>query len=363
MEVVHHRYKVSPKGEDIVSSMPDIVIASIMNRLPLKEAVATSAITKLVLNKPDWIELDVEDINHRVMFLSRIRGFEELTLTRCHKTPAKFPSHLFSCLDLKRLRLDDCVLSPPPYFHGFPKLLTLDLHDVSIRDHKYEELIALSPLLENLEIRNSNLIGEVKLVEIAKLKNLKMILMPLCMLDNMTKIRLSTVLQHLSCLPKLQELCLEFKNYEFLPEDFSQNRVSATFPFLKELCLYNVDFSRVSMFSCAFGMLFVSPNLQYLYITAMYKNVVPIPAIFPPDVDCSTMGQLQLRNVDLDSVKGLENEVWLIKYILACSPMLKSIKILLDETIESNEKEKYKLASKLLKLHRASPIAEVIFLD
>nr|XP_043627138.1 uncharacterized protein LOC122598616 [Erigeron canadensis] len=92
---------------------------------------------------------------------------------------------------------------------------------------------------------------------------------------------------------------------------------------------------------------------------AMYKNVVPLPDISSSEVDCSTMGKLQLQNVSFIFIKGLENEVCLIKYILACSPMLKSIEILLDTSIGSNVNEKYKLANKLLKLHRTSPKAEV----
>nr|XP_043626684.1 uncharacterized protein LOC122598149 isoform X2 [Erigeron canadensis] len=146
----------------------------------------------------------------------------------------------------------------------------------------------------------------------------------------------------------------------FLPEDVAQNPVSAAFPFLKTLTLCGMDFSSVSMLACAFGILFRCPNLQILYIIAIYENFALPPAIFPPEVDCSTMGQLQLRNVFLVSIKGLDDEVCLIKYMLACSPMLKSIVI--KSSIESNDgNEKYKLATKLLKLHRASPMAEIIF--
>nr|XP_043626621.1 F-box/FBD/LRR-repeat protein At1g13570-like [Erigeron canadensis] len=399
MEVVHHRRG----GDDVISSMPENVIANIMDCLPLKDAVATSIlspgwrfkwtlVTKLILdaavidsfpgdfNKSDIsrlllhlkqvtnfvltitsdIKLDDADMYHWVMLLSRIRGFKELTLINFCETPLKLPSYLFSCLDLKHLELYHCVLSPSPYFRGFPKLLILGLHDVTIPDHTYGEFIAQCPLLETLQIWNNNPVGEVKLVEIAKLKNLKVLRLSLCLLQDMTMVRLSTVFQHLSLLPKLQELYLRFENCEFLPEDVAQTAVFSAFPFLKSLRLYHMDFSSVSMLSCAFGMIFGCTNLQNLDIRAMYKNDVPLPTIFPSEVDCSTIGKLQLQNVKLVGIKGLENEVYLINYILACSPMLKSITILLDKSIRNNVNEKHKLANKLLKLRRTSPIAEVV---
>nr|XP_043626938.1 F-box/FBD/LRR-repeat protein At1g13570-like [Erigeron canadensis] len=410
MEVVHHcckASKVSPQGgDDFISSMPENVIANIMDRLPLTDAVGTSVLspawrfnwtllTQLILdddvvdslpedfNKSDIsrlllhlkqvtkfcltitsnIKLDDADMYHWLMFLSRIRGFKELTLYNARPTPLKLPTHLFSCLDLKHLELCDCVLSPSPYFRGFPKLLTLELDDVSIPEHKYGEFIARCPLLETLKIWNRDLIGEVKLVEIAKLKNLKVVRLSSCLLDiHINMVRLSTVFHRMSLLPKLLDLNLSLKNCEFLLEDVAQTAFSSTFPFLKSLGLYHMDFSSVSMLSCAFAMIFGCPNLQALSIYAMYKNVIPLPTIFPSEVDCSTTGKLQLQKVTLVWIKGLENEVCLIKYILACSPKLKSIEIQLDSSIASNVNDKYKLANKLLKLHRTSPIAEVVIL-
>nr|XP_043625879.1 F-box/FBD/LRR-repeat protein At1g13570-like [Erigeron canadensis] len=394
-------------GEDFISRMPEDVIANIMNCLPLRDAVGTSilstswrskwtlltqlifdleffiakrkshfdktnisrllhqlkgAITKFVLHITDYMELDTEDIHHLVMVLSRIRGFKELTLINWRQTSIMLPTHLFSYLELKHLHLNSCDLSPSPYFRGFPKLLSLTLQNVRFQDHRCGEFIPQSPMLETLilDIVNRELRGEVKLVEIAKLENLNKLGLSLCLLDNMTMVRLSTALQHLSLLPKLQELYLNFGKFEFLAEDVAQNPVSTTFPFLKTLELLTMDFSSVSMLACVFGMLFGCTNLQTLHINARYKNDVSPPAIFSPEVDCSTMGQLQLRNVYLSNIKGLENEVCLMKCMLACSPMLKTI-VIKSSIMSKDGNEKYKLASKLLKLHRASPMAEIIF--
>lgn len=70
------------------------------------------------------------------------------------------------------------------------------------------------------------------------------------------------------------------------------------------------------------------------------------------------MGQLQLQNVSALCLRGLENELCLIKSLLACSPLLKKM------TIRSNSQVfggQLMLAKRLLTLHRASPVAEIEF--
>lgn len=80
------------------------------------------------------------------------------------------------------------------------------------------------------------------------------------------------------------------------------------------------------------------------------------------------MGPLQLQSVVFESFpsSSSENELSLIKFILACSPLLKKISIRLmhlsgDET--ERIKINWELARKLLKLHRASPTAEIDFFE
>nr|XP_043625880.1 F-box/FBD/LRR-repeat protein At1g13570-like [Erigeron canadensis] len=391
MEVVHRRKasRVSPQveGEDVMNKIPENVVTNIMDRLPLRDAVRTSilstnwrfkwtlltqlifdanffhylfrrkfhfdktniiisrllfhlegGVTKFSLSIPKDIKVDDEDIHHWVMFLSRLGGFKDLVILNWSETPVKLPTHLFSCLELNRLKLHHCVLFPS-YFCGFPKLLSLELLNVRFQGHRCGELIAQCPLLETLKIANTKLRGGMKLVEIAKLENVTFLGLALYLLDDINT---------------------------FLPENVAQNPVRITFPFLKTLSLFDMDFSSNSMLSCAFGLLFGCRNLQTLHISAIYKNAVPLPLLFSQEVDCSTMGQLQLRNVKLDYIKDLENEVYLMKCMLACSPMLKSLAIRCNSSIESHYKKyelKFELASKLLQLHRASHVAKISVFD
>ncbi|MFS8028247.1 hypothetical protein Hanom_Chr16g01508311 [Helianthus anomalus] len=120
----------------------------------------------------------------------------------------------------------------------------------------------------------------------------------------------------------------------------------------KTLELYEIDLSSGDMLSCAIEMMRGSPNLKSLKIEALYEDDVPTHTLDTSEIDYNTVGQLQLRSVVFECFNGSENEMCLIKYLLACSPFLEYI------TIETNI-GKLSFAKKLLELHRASPVAEV----
>ena len=71
------------------------------------------------------------------------------------------------------------------------------------------------------------------------------------------------------------------------------------------------------------------------------------------------MGQLQIRNVVFSSCRGSENEGCLIKYLLACSPLLKQFVVRFDASLVSVVKLKF--AIKLLKLHRVFGAEVVLY--
>ena len=72
------------------------------------------------------------------------------------------------------------------------------------------------------------------------------------------------------------------------------------------------------------------------------------------------MGQLQLRNVELYVLRGSKDEECMIKSLLACSPLLKKIVIKAESPeVFGDDHGDSDFATKLLKLHRASPIAEI----
>ncbi|MFS7979622.1 putative FBD domain-containing protein [Helianthus anomalus] len=100
-------------------------------------------------------------------------------------------------------------------------------------------------------------------------------------------------------------------------------------------------------------------NLQTLEITGIMHHVCLglVPVSFPIlEVVYNTM---ELQSVVFNDFTGSENEIYLLKYFLACSPSLKKIVIHPDWSLALGEH--FVLAKKFLKLHRASPIAEIHF--
>ncbi|XP_076919840.1 F-box/FBD/LRR-repeat protein At1g13570-like [Bidens hawaiensis] len=356
----HNTFQFAPG--DFISRMPDNVVTSILDRLPLQEAVRTDVlskawrfkwnmltqlvfdedffeyltqtedqnnqvrvlvsrllhltgpITKCVIEVYAGLDVDDEDISHWIILLSR-KGVKELTL-----------------------KSRDYCFNLPPNFHGFPNLLSLELY-VSGKNNELGEFITLCPLLENLKLSSSS--NKVKVVEIAKLENLKRLSLYLCNVDTMKDFHSSsTIFELLGSLPKLEEFELNFIN-SMLENDDAQQRFSASFPSLK--------------LSCAVELIRSCPNLRTLEIKA--RNAPFLPS---PPVEYSTTEQLQLRSVMYEYVGFLENDVCLLKYVLASSPFLKKIVISprwSDIPIASDEKLRF--AKKLLKFHRASPIAEI----
>ena len=145
---------------------------------------------------------------------------------------------------------------------------------------------------------------------------------------------------------------------EFLAEAGARKEVSTTFPCLKILGFGSIDFSNNVILSFIREMIFRSPNLKNLEILA-FKDYVPTRA----EADFDTTRQLQLPRVTFLHLKGSNNEVCFIKSLLACSPLLEKISIGLNSSsMVDGADGRCKFAEKLLKLHRASPVAEIVFM-
>ncbi|MFS8028254.1 putative leucine-rich repeat domain superfamily [Helianthus anomalus] len=165
----------------------------------------------------------------------------------------------------------------------------------------------------------------------------------------------SAMFELLGSLPKLQELNLDFGNC-MLTEDGAKKRFSTAIPCLKALKLTRMYLNSDMQLFCAFELIRSFPNLQTLEITAAHSNWDVGP---PPQLDYNTMGLLQLRSVRIECLKGSENEVCLIKYLLGSSPFLKKFVIRHYLFIAISSDEKLMFARKLLNLNRASPVVKI----
>ncbi|KAM0047820.1 putative F-box domain, leucine-rich repeat domain superfamily, F-box-like domain superfamily [Helianthus debilis subsp. tardiflorus] len=344
MELYHKRHKTSKFApQDFISDMPDIVITNILDRLPLQDAVRTGvlsrnwrfkwtmlsqlvfdddffkylsktqgknnhvriisriilhhlrgSITKFVLFLDDVLVLDAKHIRRWIRFLSR-KGIKDLTINNLDVTLLNLPTHLFSCLELEHLKLYNCYFNPPPTFHGFPNLLSLDLFVEIEEDFELGKFLTGCPLLEDLTMDDLFEVSKVKVVEIAKLENLKILSSKFYDLDDISVMSSSTIFELLGSLPKLQELDLDFQDCQ-LREGGAKKRFSTVFPCLKALKL-SIYLDNGMNLSRAFELIRSFPNLQTLEITTTDLYDVQTPAICSQEVEYNTMESLQLRSV------------------------------------------------------------------
>ncbi|GJU64317.1 hypothetical protein Tco_1246152 [Tanacetum coccineum] len=122
------------------------------------------------------------------------------------------------------------------------------------------------------------------------------------------------------------------------------------FPSLKTHTLNAINVSNGNMVLWAFLIIFGCPILQTLEITDIHMSSAPASIISSPDPLYNRMGRLQIQNVLFSSCRGSEVEICLIKYLLACSPLLKQFILRCDTSLMSDDKLMF--AMKLLKLHR-----------
>ncbi|KAK9051165.1 hypothetical protein SSX86_027791 [Deinandra increscens subsp. villosa] len=400
MELIQGTHK-APKfaPEDYISNMPDNVITHILNRLPIQEAVRTGTLSRnwrfkwnmlsqlifdddffeyLSTRESDenhgriirrlllhfegaitkfyiYLEEECYDIEHWILFLSK-KTVKDLTILKINGQALDLPIHFFYCLELKYLKLETCRFKPPASFHGFPDLLSLELYDVS---GKLAEFFTQCPVIEILKI-GLNCFNDVKPLDIAKFTNLQILYLCLCNLDNTMITSSSGIFELVGLLPKLHELELDFQDCKSFIEDDARKRFPITFPCLRALSLSNMDLSSGIMLSFAFEMIRSSPSLQTLDILARKWYVDPLPEIGYPEVDYNTTGLLQLRSVvfytDSKNSEDGKFTIWLIKYLLACSPFLEKMAI---EASSFLYDEKLEFATRLLALHRASPVAKI----
>ncbi|RWR81200.1 F-box/RNI-like superfamily protein isoform 1 [Cinnamomum micranthum f. kanehirae] len=197
----------TPASADLISNLFKDVMDLILVRLPIKDAVRTSILSKkwrykwvsipdLVFDKDCLMEgasekeyahvVDQVLLNHVgpickfsctnyvpscshidrwIAFLSR-NGIKKITIVmNLLEDRYDVPSSIFNCQELDHLELHLCRLKVPPTFKGFENLLVLDLNyayisdghaswkrDVSMSEDEIAFLIAKCPLLERLKL-------------------------------------------------------------------------------------------------------------------------------------------------------------------------------------------------------------------
>ncbi|KAL6661301.1 hypothetical protein ACP70R_000685 [Stipagrostis hirtigluma subsp. patula] len=187
----------SPPPPPSLDHLPPEILDKIVSRLPLRDAVRTSALSlawrrrwesvpglrlcrrsndappaaigpvlaryRCPLREFRHDPLVKEAYGHADEWLRLLagKGVQSLTLSFADYIRVGFPTidvAIFSCRELTRLALGGCCLpSPPSGFAGFPNLTSLSLFHVRLPEHgekDLEEMISFAPSLTSLELQN-----------------------------------------------------------------------------------------------------------------------------------------------------------------------------------------------------------------
>ncbi|KAK9078989.1 hypothetical protein SSX86_000658 [Deinandra increscens subsp. villosa] len=298
------------------------------------------AIYQVLLMHPGPIEeftlcMDTDEscveIDHIILHLSKRNTVKILKLDL--NGMYTLPLSLFSLHQLRELHLDGGALDLRSSFNGSSSLTTLDLREVYTCDETLLQILSTCPLLKRLTIMSD---------------------------DGTTDVSgTSTIVDLIRCLPGIEYLSIWF----FIFLCFAPNRLPKELPttlvHLKYLCMEFVSFRHE--YSLPFFVLLIrsSPNLEKLKLSMLEEELFGQHATGSltiedyPDIMLAHLNELEILHFSNE-----ENELAVVKLILAKSPVLKNVRILLSNEFDTDEK--LKMSQILLSSPCASPVINII---
>ncbi|XP_033508323.2 F-box/FBD/LRR-repeat protein At1g13570-like [Nicotiana tomentosiformis] len=415
-------YRTSPP--DIFSNLPENVIDEILICLPFKDAVRTSILSKkwkynwcrlpeLTLDRTIWTSkkdfslfstseityiiyhililhdgpitkfiLDVPrtrscpKIDGLIYFLS-MNGIQHLVLKLPLCGLNKLPCSLFTCFQLRHLTLENCLIHPPPAFNGFDRLISLELHDVTISSKFLESLIYHCPLLERLVLRIPQHLNVVE-IKAPKLRSFKFtgsiqfitlkdvpLLAKLSLVDTgFVRADNFDIAMFFESFISLELLHLDSDSIKFFAR--AGEVVPKRLPFdlicVKRLYLSEISLNGFKVISFALCLIRSFPCLQYLEIQVDEEDDDDYirPTLICLEVEAfSDMTLNHLKTVKLRKISGTRLEMQLIKLLLAKSPAL--VTMVIDPHYTLNSRKYVKVEAEISKFQRASSKAEVLY--
>ncbi|XVF43345.1 hypothetical protein PTKIN_Ptkin02bG0033100 [Pterospermum kingtungense] len=216
------RKRQGMKNSDIISNLPKNITERILARLPIRDAVRTSVLsrnwrhkwttlphlvfdaqgthdsTNTALNEDKLVRViyrilcqhkgpvnkfslssvrsmstSYPDIDQWIKYFLSRNGIRELILLFKEGNWYKIHCCLFSCANLRHLNLSCCIIpTPPPTFGGFSDLTCLKLNRVSVKTEVLENLVAKCPKLNTLLLSYVDDLDRLNIDYAPKLKTL-----------------------------------------------------------------------------------------------------------------------------------------------------------------------------------------------
>ncbi|KAK9698043.1 hypothetical protein RND81_08G078500 [Saponaria officinalis] len=362
--------KESVEASDISGSYSNIVSNILLGH--------DGPIHKFVLCIPWWFKSG-SNIYLWLRYVSRKR-VGELTVIDEREQAEKLPSTVFLYAELTCLTLQWCKISTlPRTFTSFPHLTSLALIRCDFKSTSIlERIINSSPQLRFLHLGAAEVINVT--VHSPKLEHL--------------------IVEGLLGVLRLGDETINIKKMEL---DFDSNThfslVHSSLPVLQSLSFGSCCFMSNSHWRFGnngiisaqinsrrrFGDQCIISDLEWVEIQALKLTDVPLYCDFISsfvlkllyydlcrcrlprhmsgckDFDLKDGALQGLKYVELVGVSGSCNELCVIEVILKCAPVLKVMTIELSGDVKTDDKEKLKIATKLVKFSRAARNVRIVF--
>ncbi|KAL8093084.1 F-box/FBD/LRR-repeat protein At1g13570-like [Apium graveolens] len=325
----------------------------------------------LICSDDDWNFQIIQDyIVQWIPLLSR-NGTKQLVLEDV--VLRDFSAHHFSSLKLTHLKLVDFWFRYAPTFKVFPYLTNLELVQVEVIDlADSKQKIFNCPVLEKLTLTLCNGIFSTNFYA-PRLKCLRQLCheitsgFSLVGLENLSEYtfglldmpRTETIKFNfdkvLGSLPKIEKFCIAMQFMQYLAAGHSPKTLSKSLPCLKILNVSDMSFNKSSEVSCLLCLIRSAPNLCKLSISAEYLVEGDLKEYWIEDSEDCTMDHLKI--VTFQYFKGLRAELELVKFLLARSPLLKTLFIHFYGAVEKDAA--LTLFEEILQYSKASPTAQI----
>ncbi|KAH6831251.1 hypothetical protein C2S53_009446 [Perilla frutescens var. hirtella] len=404
-------------GVDMISHLPSSIIENILGRLPLREVVRTTLLSREWRYKWQTCSEVVFDIWFDQMFLKGHKlepiiydilrhhqgpllkfavqvpvlkscpeidewldllpkdTLQDLTLRVSIGGKHKLTSCLCTFRNLRNLKLEHFTFDPPLGFEGFKKLVNLELQSVGLVPDRFGEFVASCSAIETLRLFHCTTFDCLEITG-PKLRLLEFdglfssISFKNCPL--LTDVRLAfslgftatngfslNLVKSLSCLPAIEELHLEAYALEDLVRHGAPNKLAIALKSLKNLHLKDMYFDKTAEIASAICFIRSCPILQRLRISAYTFDMVDSVASFLRSQEASCL--TQLKAVKMQLFCGNNPEMEFMKHILASAAGLEEIAITPHTgSITDGGKS---ILNKLKRYPRASPRAEFVILE
>uniref|UniRef100_M1CCL0 Ubiquitin-protein ligase n=1 Tax=Solanum tuberosum TaxID=4113 RepID=M1CCL0_SOLTU len=387
---------------DVLSNLPENVIDIILMCLPFRDAVRTSILSNIWRYK--WCrlpELTLDDafwktknnlichttaitkiiyhilifhegpitkftlcvpksrscpmIDDLIYFLAK-NGIRDLVLKLPFKSePYELPPSFFKSLQLRNLNLQNCLILRPPTFKGLDRLIRLELCEVSISSEELGSLISHCLLLEHLVLYIAETYSNLIEINAPMLKSFYFA-------GSVRSIFLKNI-------PLLAKLLLASSDTDYFGEEkwdivkfFESFESFSALEHIYLNMIFAAEASEVPM-----RLPFNLNSVKRLDISVdLYNSVEEAYPKYDIEeayqVECtSDVTFNHLREVRLTLASGSIIEMQLAKLLLANSPML--VRMLFASCVVKASAAVKKLAAELTTFQRASPKAEVSFIE